>query len=140
MQQPRSSYQASPASATSPTSLTSSQPVLSPIFGVTDVGGHGRVPNPRLSNHVQPYSSSLDLPEPGPPPFHDFGQSSGSNIVRSGDVPRHFSPVGGIQGQKRAYRQRRKDPSCDACRERKVKVSYTGKELGFKDKVDVSQV
>ncbi|KAL9615196.1 MAG: hypothetical protein Q9167_000403 [Letrouitia subvulpina] len=129
MQQPRSSYQASPASATSPTSLTSSQTALSPIYGVTNIGGHGRVPKPRSSNYVQPYSSSLDLPELGPPPFHDFGQSGGSNVARSGDIPRHFSPVGGIQGQKRAYRQRRKDPSCDACRERKVKVQDLEKQL-----------
>ena len=80
-------------------------------------------------------ASSEGPPDTGPVGFpgRDYGsispiegQAQGvdsllSNLADHGPS----SPMGTANSHnpKRAYRQRRKDPSCDACRERKVKVS-----------------
>ena len=81
-------------------------------------------PGPNLVAGIYNHSYDSASASPAAGQLGDqFSDVMNSSLPGTPGQPQAQLTSASLQAQKRAYRQRRKDPSCDACRERKVKVN-----------------
>ena len=121
-----------PSSAPLPNSLNSRPGISNSGVGNRPSSGPGALQSqnvslpsaamPRSGGYRHSFHPSATSPGTALSGYSDFGPPHAPFLGAPNMSPTAQVSAAGIQGQKRAYRQRRKDPSCDACRERKVKV------------------
>lgn len=113
---PKSMYpdQAHVQTSSKPSHLSTPVPITQ--HKMNDLHSGHSAPSPYLYHGASSESPSASIIG-----LNDSPKIYENTSFRPDSSPTHLS-VSPFSTPRRAYRQRRKDPSCDACRERKVKV------------------